>query len=199
MVWPTGKKYEVNLRIDRRPGAETNHEHLDGGESMEKIWPLLFAALAGAAMALQGTMNSALSKTVGLLQATFFVHVLGALVALAAMLTFGKTSSLMRLGSAPPAVMVRWGSGCADHCRSGSQHAEGRRRKSYHRHRCCTASGCIPDRSLRVARDAYCALSADEIGRRIDDCRGGVDHTPSLTICAHCRARLPVLPHWPIH
>lgn len=102
MVWPTGKKYEVNLRIDRRPGAETNHEHLDGGESMEKIWPLLFAALAGAAMALQGTMNSALSKTVGLLQATFFVHVLGALVALIAMLTFGKTSSLMRLGSAPP-------------------------------------------------------------------------------------------------
>lgn len=102
MVWPTGKKYEAILRIDRRPWAETNHEYLDGGEPMEKIWPLLFAALAGAAMALQGTMNSALAKTLGLLQATFFVHLLGALVALVAMLAFGRAAGLMRLGSAPP-------------------------------------------------------------------------------------------------
>lgn len=38
---------------------------------------LLLAALSGALMALQGSLNSALGKTIGLLEATFLVHVVG--------------------------------------------------------------------------------------------------------------------------
>lgn len=38
---------------------------------------LLLAGLSGVLMALQGSLNSALSKTVGLLEATFLVHIVG--------------------------------------------------------------------------------------------------------------------------
>lgn len=45
---------------------------------MNSYWSaLLIAALAGAAMALQGSLNSVLSKETGLLEATLFVHVIG--------------------------------------------------------------------------------------------------------------------------
>lgn len=40
---------------------------------------LLLAALSGLLMALQGSLNSALSKTIGLLEATFVVQVVGSL------------------------------------------------------------------------------------------------------------------------
>lgn len=53
---------------------------------MDLNLPLIFlAALAGVTMAVQGTLNAALSKTVGLLEATLivmFVGLLGALLAL---------------------------------------------------------------------------------------------------------------------
>lgn len=44
---------------------------------------LLLAALSGVLMALQGSLNSALSKVVGLLESTFFVHLIGSFFALA--------------------------------------------------------------------------------------------------------------------
>ncbi len=44
-------------------------------------WPLLIAALSGIAMAIQGTVNSALGKVVGLLESTFIVHLTGLLLA----------------------------------------------------------------------------------------------------------------------
>ncbi|NLI70445.1 MAG: DMT family transporter [Firmicutes bacterium] len=45
---------------------------------MNSYWSaLLIAALAGAAMALQGSLNSVLSKETGLLEATLLVHVIG--------------------------------------------------------------------------------------------------------------------------
>lgn len=43
---------------------------------------LLLAALSGVLMAVQGSMNTALGKVIGLLEATFLVHVLGSLVGL---------------------------------------------------------------------------------------------------------------------
>ncbi|NPV28717.1 MAG: DMT family transporter [Firmicutes bacterium] len=43
------------------------------------LLPLFFALIAGITMALQGSLNSALSKVVGLLEATFIVHVTGTL------------------------------------------------------------------------------------------------------------------------
>lgn len=45
-----------------------------------KIMPLLIAAIAGVAMAVQGSINSALGKVIGLWEATFIVHVVGLLL-----------------------------------------------------------------------------------------------------------------------
>lgn len=42
---------------------------------------LFLAGAAGVAMALQGTLNSALGKGIGVLQATFVVHLIGAAAA----------------------------------------------------------------------------------------------------------------------
>ncbi|HEX3030710.1 MAG TPA: DMT family transporter [Bacillota bacterium] len=48
---------------------------------------LLVAAISGVAMAIQGTLNSALGKVIGLFEATLVVHVIGAV--LVAVLLFG--------------------------------------------------------------------------------------------------------------
>lgn len=57
------------------------------------IFALLVAAVAGIAMAIQGSLNTALGKIVGTLEATFIVHVVG----LAAIVT--------------ALYLFRWGSG----------------------------------------------------------------------------------------
>lgn len=46
--------------------------------------PALLAALSGAAMALQGTLNSQLTQRTSILSSTLVVHILGSLVALIA-------------------------------------------------------------------------------------------------------------------
>lgn len=47
---------------------------------MSTFWlPLLIGAAAGITMALQGSLNTALSKVIGLLEANFFVHLIGVL------------------------------------------------------------------------------------------------------------------------
>lgn len=43
------------------------------------LWALLLAALCGAAMAVQGSLNSILAKFIGLLPATLLVHLVGTL------------------------------------------------------------------------------------------------------------------------
>ncbi len=45
-----------------------------------QIWPLLVAALSGVAMALQGSINAALGKVIGLWESTFIVHLVGLLL-----------------------------------------------------------------------------------------------------------------------
>ncbi len=45
------------------------------------ILPLLMAVLSGVAMAVQGALNTDLSKTIGLLAGTFFVHIVGTIFA----------------------------------------------------------------------------------------------------------------------
>lgn len=52
------------------------------------IFALVIAALAGIAMAVQGSLNAALGKTVGTLEATFIVHVVGIAVIIAALYLF---------------------------------------------------------------------------------------------------------------
>lgn len=50
---------------------------------MGEITALLIALLAGATMAIQGSLNSVLGKVVGLVEATLVVHVVGLVAALA--------------------------------------------------------------------------------------------------------------------
>ncbi|MCL6478004.1 MAG: DMT family transporter [Peptococcaceae bacterium] len=42
-----------------------------------KLLALLIAAVSGLTMAVQGTLNTALSKVIGLLEATFVIHLVG--------------------------------------------------------------------------------------------------------------------------
>ncbi len=45
-----------------------------------KVLPLVIAAISGIAMAIQGSVNSALGKVVGLWESTFIVHLTGLLL-----------------------------------------------------------------------------------------------------------------------
>ena len=47
---------------------------------LAKILPIITAAVAGITMAVQGTLNSLLSKATGLLETTFWVQLTGAVV-----------------------------------------------------------------------------------------------------------------------
>lgn len=55
------------------------------------IYAIIIAAIAGGLMAFQGSMNSTLSKTAGLLGATLVVHVIG-LITIIPLLFFFKNS-----------------------------------------------------------------------------------------------------------
>ncbi|KJS12167.1 MAG: hypothetical protein VR67_10285 [Peptococcaceae bacterium BRH_c8a] len=57
-----------------------------------KMLALFIAALAGVTMALQGSLNTALGKVIGLLETTFVVHLVGLLLA-------GVLIFVLRLGS----------------------------------------------------------------------------------------------------
>lgn len=64
--------------------------------------PFIFALVAGITMAVQGSLNTALGKVIGLLEATFMVHVIGtlALVVFLFFLQLGK-GDLGRIVQAP--------------------------------------------------------------------------------------------------
>lgn len=67
-----------------------------------KLLSLLTAALAGTTMAFQGTINAALGRVLGLVEATFIVHAVG--LALAAVLLFilqMGAGGLAKAGQAP--------------------------------------------------------------------------------------------------
>ncbi|NMB02868.1 MAG: DMT family transporter [Firmicutes bacterium] len=62
---------------------------------------LLLAALSGLLMALQGSLNTALGKVVGLLEATFVVHVVGSLVSLSLLIAGLGKGNLLDFKAAP--------------------------------------------------------------------------------------------------
>jgi len=66
------------------------------------ILPLLLALISGVLMAVQGSLNTALSKVVGLLETTFIVHVTGTIILLILLFMFrmGK-GNLYELSAAP--------------------------------------------------------------------------------------------------
>ncbi len=81
------------------------------------VKPLLLAALAGASMAIQGTLNAVLGKKVGTFQASFVVHVIASVI-LGIVLLFGLSEgSLKAIGScpwwaflgAPLSAVIIWG------------------------------------------------------------------------------------------
>ena len=67
-----------------------------------KLLSLLLALLSGSLMAVQGSMNTALSKIIGLLETTFVVHIIGTIVVVILLfaLKMGK-GNLYALGEAP--------------------------------------------------------------------------------------------------
>ncbi len=67
-----------------------------------KIIALIVAVFSGLSMALQGSLNSVLGKVIGLLEATFIVHLVGLLVLLAGLFAFriGK-GDLLKIPQAP--------------------------------------------------------------------------------------------------
>ncbi len=63
---------------------------------------MLVAVLAGLTMALQGALNSILGKVVGLLEATFIVHVIGTVTVLLGLFVLGLgKGDLIKLPQAP--------------------------------------------------------------------------------------------------
>jgi len=66
------------------------------------LWPLILALVSGILMAVQGSLNAALSKTIGLLEATFAVHATGLAVVAAALFLFRMgEGKLAAIGEAP--------------------------------------------------------------------------------------------------
>lgn len=66
------------------------------------LFALILAALAGATMAVQGTLNAALGKIIGVLETTLIVMITGTLAALLALFLLGLgKGNISRVGSAP--------------------------------------------------------------------------------------------------
>ena len=82
-----------------------------------KIGSLLIAALAGASMAVQGTLNSSLGKKAGPFEAAFIVHAVGAGL-LGGMLLMGLGQGALRQAAQAPwysflggplSILIIWG------------------------------------------------------------------------------------------
>lgn len=54
-------------------------------------WPFLIAAVSGITMAIQGTINSVLAQKTSLLPATLIVHIIGSIIAFAAVIATGAS------------------------------------------------------------------------------------------------------------
>ncbi|MDO9536620.1 MAG: DMT family transporter [Bacillota bacterium] len=66
------------------------------------LFAILMAALAGSVMAIQGTINAALGKIVGLLEATLIVMVIGVITALVVLYPLGLgKGSMGKISEAP--------------------------------------------------------------------------------------------------
>lgn len=69
---------------------------------MHNLFYLALAALSGAAMALQGTLNAALGKVLGIWHSTFLVHIIGTVTTLIIILVIGAgVSNFSKIGQVP--------------------------------------------------------------------------------------------------
>ncbi len=92
----------------RRRPSQPGSEHRAGAGGIigrltdAAVLPLLSAGVAGALMAVQGTLNSVLSKVIGLLETSFLAQVLGGVAAALFLFVFRLGSgSLSAIGKAP--------------------------------------------------------------------------------------------------
>jgi transporter family-2 protein len=70
--------------------------------NLSEYWlALCIAAVAGLLMAVQGSINSALGKVTGVLEATLLVHIVGVVFAAALLLGGLRTGQIGRLTAAP--------------------------------------------------------------------------------------------------
>lgn len=65
------------------------------------LFPYLLALLAGMTMAVQGSLNSALGKVIGLLETTFVVHFVGSLAVLILLALHLGKGNFSEAGKAP--------------------------------------------------------------------------------------------------
>jgi transporter family-2 protein len=73
-----------------------------GEYAMSKWIYFAIASISGAAMALQGTMNTALGKVVGLWESTLLVHLVGTITSLLVIIVLGVGfGNLSKMGQAP--------------------------------------------------------------------------------------------------
>lgn len=68
---------------------------------MTNLIAMLLAAAAGVAMALQGSLNSVLGKTIGRVEATMVVHVIGTVAVAAALLLHFGTGNFSKMTQVP--------------------------------------------------------------------------------------------------
>lgn len=73
----------------------------EGIRLSDYIIALVIAAIAGLLMAVQGSINSALGKTTGVLEATMIVHIVGTAIAIMLLLSGFRTGELHRWNAAP--------------------------------------------------------------------------------------------------
>ncbi len=66
-----------------------------------KVLALILGALSGVLMAVQGSLNTALGKIVGLLEGTFIVHVVGTILALGLVLVGLGQGNMAHFREAP--------------------------------------------------------------------------------------------------
>ncbi|MBO8158353.1 DMT family transporter [Thermosyntropha sp.] len=69
---------------------------------MQNLLYLALAALSGAAMALQGTLNAALGKVLGIWHSTLLVHIIGTITTLVIILVIGAgMHNFSKIGQVP--------------------------------------------------------------------------------------------------
>ena len=74
VLYPDTIDPSINLNSERQPNVR-----VIGLSIAKDVLFLLVACLAGVAMAVQGSMNSAVSKAIGLMESTFVVHFIATL------------------------------------------------------------------------------------------------------------------------
>lgn len=112
---------------------------------MIKYLSLGLAALAGAAMAVQGTLNAALGKVLGIWESTLIVHLIGTATVLAIILVGGIGFSNLGKLSGTLVCLSGRSAQCNHNIRGGTGYSRGWSRQCHHRNYCRPDNHCPGD------------------------------------------------------